>query len=160
MSPNAVHGEGVAGSQPMSTAVHRSPNKLWRSKSTLNLGPNPLVYPAHLNLLLHRLSSMLSDLTSCKDFPPSLLLIAYTVIVSTLLLFLGDSFFFHQPTFPLELTIPFFQTSIYLSSYRSASPPPPPNPSLSSAPSPTWSLLCPNNSLLSSAWAVKCIPRA
>ncbi len=33
MSPNArrVGGGGVAGSQPMSTAVHRSPNKLWRS---------------------------------------------------------------------------------------------------------------------------------
>jgi hypothetical protein len=24
---------GVAGSQPMSTAIHRSPNKLWRSNS-------------------------------------------------------------------------------------------------------------------------------
>ncbi len=30
-------GEGVAGSQPMSAAVHRSPNKLWRSNSILNL---------------------------------------------------------------------------------------------------------------------------
>jgi hypothetical protein len=28
---------GVAGSQPMSTAVHRSPNKLWRSSSIFNL---------------------------------------------------------------------------------------------------------------------------
>ncbi len=28
---------GVAGSQPMSTVVHRSPNKLWRSKSIFNL---------------------------------------------------------------------------------------------------------------------------
>jgi hypothetical protein len=28
---------GVAGSQPMSTAVHRSPNKLWRSNSIFNL---------------------------------------------------------------------------------------------------------------------------
>jgi hypothetical protein len=28
---------GVAGSQPMSTAVHRSPNKLWRSHSIFNL---------------------------------------------------------------------------------------------------------------------------
>jgi hypothetical protein len=28
MSPNAGGGGGVAGSQPMSTAVHRSPNKL------------------------------------------------------------------------------------------------------------------------------------
>ncbi len=28
---------GVAGSQPMSTAVHRSPNKLWRSISIFNL---------------------------------------------------------------------------------------------------------------------------
>jgi hypothetical protein len=27
----------VAGSQPMSTAVHRSPNKLWRSNSIFNL---------------------------------------------------------------------------------------------------------------------------
>ncbi len=28
---------GVAGSQPMSTAVHRSPNKLWISNSIFNL---------------------------------------------------------------------------------------------------------------------------
>jgi hypothetical protein len=28
---------GVAGSQPMSTAVHRSPNNLWRSNSIFNL---------------------------------------------------------------------------------------------------------------------------
>jgi hypothetical protein len=28
---------GVAGSLPMSTAVHRSPNKLWRSNSIFNL---------------------------------------------------------------------------------------------------------------------------
>jgi hypothetical protein len=28
---------GVAGSQRMSTAVHRSPNKLWRSKSIFHL---------------------------------------------------------------------------------------------------------------------------
>jgi hypothetical protein len=33
-----MRGEGgVAGSQPMSTAVHRSPNKLWRSNSIFNL---------------------------------------------------------------------------------------------------------------------------
>jgi hypothetical protein len=30
-------GGGVAGSQPMSTAVHRSPNKLWSSNSIFNL---------------------------------------------------------------------------------------------------------------------------
>ncbi len=30
-------GGGVAGSQPISTAVHRSPNKLWRSNSIFNL---------------------------------------------------------------------------------------------------------------------------
>ncbi len=29
--------EGVAGFQPMSTAVHRSPNILWRSNSVFNL---------------------------------------------------------------------------------------------------------------------------
>ncbi len=33
-----MRGEGgIAGSQPMSTAVHRSPNKLWRSNSIINL---------------------------------------------------------------------------------------------------------------------------
>ncbi len=33
MSPNARGGGGgVAGPQPMSTTIHRSPNKLWRSK--------------------------------------------------------------------------------------------------------------------------------
>ncbi len=38
MSPNAGGGCGdFAGSQPMSTAVHRSPNKLWRSNSMFNL---------------------------------------------------------------------------------------------------------------------------
>ncbi len=36
MSPNAGGG-GVAGPQPMSIAVYRSPNKLWRSKSIFNL---------------------------------------------------------------------------------------------------------------------------
>jgi hypothetical protein len=30
-------GGGVAGSQPMSTAVHRSPKQLWRSNSIFNL---------------------------------------------------------------------------------------------------------------------------
>ncbi len=33
MSPEAGGTEGVAGSQSMSTALHRSPNKLWRSNS-------------------------------------------------------------------------------------------------------------------------------
>ncbi len=39
MSSNAGWGggEGVAGSQPMSTAVHRSPNKLRKSNSIFNL---------------------------------------------------------------------------------------------------------------------------
>ncbi len=39
MSPNAGGGgfEGVAESQSMSTAVHRSPNKLWRTNSIFNL---------------------------------------------------------------------------------------------------------------------------
>ncbi len=36
MSPIAG-GWGIAGSQPMSSAVHRSPNKLWRSNSIFNL---------------------------------------------------------------------------------------------------------------------------
>jgi hypothetical protein len=39
MSPNAGGGGGggMAGSQPTITAVHRSPNKLWRSNSIFNL---------------------------------------------------------------------------------------------------------------------------
>ncbi len=39
MSPNAggMGGGGVAGSQPISTAVHNSTNKLWRSNSIFNL---------------------------------------------------------------------------------------------------------------------------
>ncbi len=56
MSPNAGVG-GVAGSQPMNTAVHRSPNKLWRFNSIFNLclilsknAPNPL-YPLTTPLL-------------------------------------------------------------------------------------------------------------
>ncbi len=35
--PNCGGRGRVAGSQPMSTAVHRSPNKLWRSNSSFNL---------------------------------------------------------------------------------------------------------------------------
>ncbi len=41
MSPNAG-GEGVAGSQLMSTAVHRSPNKFWRTNCVFNLWTEPL----------------------------------------------------------------------------------------------------------------------
>jgi hypothetical protein len=41
MSPNA--GMGLRGSQPMSTAVNKSPNKLWRSKSIFNLRMGGLV---------------------------------------------------------------------------------------------------------------------
>jgi hypothetical protein len=38
MSPKAVGGGGgVAGTQPRSTAVYRSPNNLWRSSSILQL---------------------------------------------------------------------------------------------------------------------------
>jgi hypothetical protein len=36
---------GVAGSQPMSTAVHRIPNKLWRSKSLFNLMIQTICFP-------------------------------------------------------------------------------------------------------------------
>ncbi len=35
IAPKGGRKRGVAGSQPMSTAVHRSPNKLWRSNSKL-----------------------------------------------------------------------------------------------------------------------------
>ncbi len=37
MSPNPGGGWWVSGAQPMSTAVYRSPNKLWRSFSRFNL---------------------------------------------------------------------------------------------------------------------------
>jgi hypothetical protein len=40
MSPNA--GEG--GSQPMRTAVHRSPNKLWRVKSIFNMAAGLVIF--------------------------------------------------------------------------------------------------------------------
>jgi hypothetical protein len=42
MSPNKGEG-GVAGSQPMSTAVHRSPNKIWRSKSIFKPWSWPII---------------------------------------------------------------------------------------------------------------------
>jgi hypothetical protein len=42
MSPDAGGGGEVAGSQPMSTAVHRSPIKLWRSNSIFKLCYFPL----------------------------------------------------------------------------------------------------------------------
>jgi hypothetical protein len=35
--PKCGGGGGVAGSQPMRTAEHRNPNKLWRSNSIFNL---------------------------------------------------------------------------------------------------------------------------
>ncbi len=35
---------GVAGSQPISIAVHRSPNKLWRSNSIFNLCLRPMLH--------------------------------------------------------------------------------------------------------------------
>ncbi len=47
MSPNARGGGGVACSQPMSTAVHRSPNKLWRSNSMFNLWPISSPHSVH-----------------------------------------------------------------------------------------------------------------
>ncbi len=43
MSPNAGGG-GVARYQPMSTAGHRSPNKLWRSNSIFN----PMILNLHI----------------------------------------------------------------------------------------------------------------
>ncbi len=42
----------VAGSQPMSTAVHRSPNKLWRSNSIFNLMPMSLEHLTPPSILL------------------------------------------------------------------------------------------------------------
>ncbi len=48
-------GGGVAGSQPMSTAVHRSPNKLWRSNSIFNLWPHGTTAKNSGPLLLHSL---------------------------------------------------------------------------------------------------------
>jgi hypothetical protein len=60
-------GTGVAGSQPMSTAVHRSPNKLWRSNSIFNLpealqesgvhGHDVLGEHAHCRVLVLQLSA-------------------------------------------------------------------------------------------------------
>ncbi len=37
ITPNAGGGGSFAGFQPISTAVHRSPSKLWRSNSIINL---------------------------------------------------------------------------------------------------------------------------
>ncbi len=42
--------EGVAGSQPMSTAVLRSPNKLWRSNSMCDLWFFPLTFTVQHSL--------------------------------------------------------------------------------------------------------------
>jgi hypothetical protein len=41
MSPNAREGGWVVVSQSINTAVHRSPNKLWRSNSIFNLWLKP-----------------------------------------------------------------------------------------------------------------------
>jgi hypothetical protein len=43
MSPNVGGRGGIARSQPMSTAVHRSPNKLWRSNSIFPMS-EPVAY--------------------------------------------------------------------------------------------------------------------
>ncbi len=44
MNPILGGSWGVAGSQPMSTAVHRSPTKLWISSSIFNLRYSPSSY--------------------------------------------------------------------------------------------------------------------
>jgi hypothetical protein len=45
---------GVAGSQLMSTAVHRSPNKLWRSNSIFNLWLAPADHQWAVKIILHK----------------------------------------------------------------------------------------------------------
>ncbi len=44
---------GVAGPQPMNTAVHRSPNKLWRSNSVFNLCFKLVIF-TNISCIVHR----------------------------------------------------------------------------------------------------------
>ncbi len=59
MSANAGGGGGVAGSQPMSTAVHRSRNKLWRSNSIFDLCFEPRILEE-----MYKISSTTSGLAA------------------------------------------------------------------------------------------------
>ena len=70
MRPNAGGRKGVAGSQPMSSAVHRSPNKLWRSHSMFNLCiiPNAVDW---LALLSHSTTLPPSRTILPLSFPPT-----------------------------------------------------------------------------------------
>jgi hypothetical protein len=51
--------EGVAGSQPISTAVHRGPNKLWRSNSIFTYGT---VYTDILKGTCKKISILIFDI--------------------------------------------------------------------------------------------------
>jgi hypothetical protein len=57
ISPNAGEGGELKGSQPMSTAVHKSPNKLWRSNSILNLCKYKNLAYLHIQEFLYTTSS-------------------------------------------------------------------------------------------------------
>ncbi len=64
MSHNAGWGGGVAKSPPMSTAVHRSPNKLWRSNSIFNLREiQPVIFEFSTQLCNCCPSNLLSSST-------------------------------------------------------------------------------------------------
>ncbi len=69
-NPNAGGWGGVAGSQPMTTAVHRSPNKLWRSNSIFNLWlPYSLPPSQHSNRIATILLSLsLSFFSLCRRY--------------------------------------------------------------------------------------------
>ncbi len=65
-------GWGVEGSQPMGTAVHRDPNKLWRSNSTLKLW---FTLRRYLHWTIYRRPGFLAVVwfgSSPSPFPPSL----------------------------------------------------------------------------------------
>ena len=64
ISPKGGWRGGCAGSQPMSTAVHRSPNKLWRSNSIYNLWFTLLTSP-ELPDVIHENPRDESNCSSC-----------------------------------------------------------------------------------------------
>jgi hypothetical protein len=56
-------GGGVAESQPLSTAVHRSPNKLWRSNSIFNLWHRSFIRPLIMETVVSSCTSVDSMVT-------------------------------------------------------------------------------------------------
>jgi hypothetical protein len=91
ISPKNSGEGGVAGSRPMSAAVHRSPNKLWRSNSIFNLRL--------------KLRQMGTHGVHMEGVLPRLVCLAYRACTTDFVLFLAALVGPGQNIFPLPYTI-------------------------------------------------------